>query len=96
MVMFCEFKGHSDNGVVYFGRVWLENGAIRAEGSFLNRLILNRVRDLRPFENQEWVDSRKEPERFLKILPYYYCGCRLHCSTHYLEIEGGIYESLRC
>ena len=71
-----EFAGLSDEGVVEFGKVIFENGKLEIKGSdLLKRMLKNKVRDLRPGKNQEWV-GQSDPELFLKCLPYYYCGSR--------------------
>lgn len=76
--LFIEFAGLRDKGVHEYGRIVLKNGKLRAEGDkLLKRLLKNKVRDLRPKGNLEWVDSKDDPERFLRILPYYYAGTYL-------------------
>ena len=78
MIKYVEFAGLRDRGVHEYGRIVLEDGKLRVEGEDrLRRLLNKKVRDLRPEGNQEWVDSRDDPERFLRILPYYYCGTYL-------------------
>ena len=69
-----EFAGLTDNGVREFGKIILEDGKLRVEGSkFLKKFLKNKVRDLRPEGYQAWV-GRDNPELFLKCLPYYYSG----------------------
>jgi len=76
-----EFAGLRDKGIYEYGRIILEEGKLRVEGDrFLKRLLENKVRDLRPGGDQAWVDSKENPELFLKILPYFYSGTYLCAS----------------
>ena len=85
MIKYVEFAGLRDKGVHEYGKIILENGKLWAEGIgkdnqvYLERLWNRKVRDLRPKKGQEWV-GKDNPEIFLKILPYYYCGTYLCAS----------------
>lgn len=89
MIKYVEFAGLRDKGVYQNGRIILKNGKLIVEGDkLLKRLVKNRVRDLRPGKNQEWVEPKDDPERFLRILPYYYCGTYLTASRVRIDEEG--------
>lgn len=76
--LFIEFAGLRDKGVHEYGRIVLKNGKLRVEGDkLLKRLLKNKVRDIRPKGSGRWVEPKKNPELFLRILPYYYSGTRL-------------------
>ncbi len=83
MIKYVEFRGFEDGGKIHkFGRIILKNGKLQAEGDKVLKNILNRpARDLRPDRDQSWVNSKKNPSLFLRVLPYYYSGSRLTASV---------------
>lgn len=90
MIKYVEFAGLRDKGVHRHGRIILEDGRLRAEGigkdnqAYLERLLNEKVRDLRPKKDQGWV-GKDNPEIFLRIFPYYYSGGRLCASRVKVE-----------